>query len=322
MLNEPTGLQSFLPNLIIAGTGRAGTTSLFRYLADHPSVCASSVKEVHFFDHKTLDTLDKNDLKKYESYFSHCLPDIPIRMEATPQYLEGGKKIAEAIRRVIPDVKLIFSLREPISRAFTVFRAFKLKEPETFGDLSFDDYIAIGLDSGQAERNVKTHERAERISSYLADGCYARSLSEYYSVFPREQLCVLFFDDFGKDVRSVMLKVTEFLNIDPRFFDSYKFHVENRTRSYRFSMLHRFAYQVNMKLEWTLNRYPAVRRLLRQIYDKVNERKDHDVQISELARRRLQKFYEPHNHELYALLKQHVPHARLPVWVASANEVR
>jgi hypothetical protein len=242
-------------------------------------------------------------------------------MEATPLYLNGGKRIAEAIYSVIPDVKLIFTLREPISRAFTVFRAFRIKEPETFGDLSFDDYVAIGLDSGQAERNVKTHNRAERISSYLADGCYAHFLSEYYGVFPQEQLCVLFFDDFGKDVKSVMLNVTEFLNIDPRFYDSYKFHVENRTRSYRFSLLHRFAYGANMKLERTLNRYPAVRRALRQIYDKLNERKDHEDQISELARLRLQKFYEPHNRELYVLLKQHVPRARLPEWIASAKDV-
>jgi hypothetical protein len=322
MLKRPTEVQNFLPNLIIAGTGRAGTTSLFRYLADHPGVCASLVKEVHFFDQKSKDRLNQESLNKYGSYFHHCSPDIPIRMEATPLYLNGGKRIAEAIYSVIPDVKLIFTLREPISRAFTVFRAFRIKEPETFGDLSFDDYVAIGLDSGQAERNVKTHDRAERISSYLTDGCYARFLSEYYSVFPREQLCVLFFDDFSKDVRSVMLKVTEFLNIDPRFFDSYKFHVENRTRSYRFSLLHRFAYGVNMKLERTLNRYPAVRSSLRQIYDKVNERKDHKDQISELAWRQLQKFYEPYNRELYALLKHQVPHARLPEWLARADEVR
>jgi len=319
MSKRTTEAQFFLPNLIFAGTGRAGTTSLFRYLADHPSVCASSVKEVHFFDDKSPDKLEEDDLKKYESYFSHCLPGVPIRMEATPLYLNGGRRIAETMRSVIPDVKLIFTLREPISRAFTVFRSNRNKEPQTFGDLSFDDFVAIGLDGEQVERKVKTINRAERISSYLADGCYARSLSEYYDVFPHGQLCVLFFDDLGRDVRNVMLKVTEFLNIDPHFYDSYTFHIENRTRSYRFSLLHRFAYGVNIKLESALNHYPEVRRSLRKIYDKINERRNQREQISELARRRLQKFYEPHNRELYALLKQKVPHASLPEWIMSAR---
>jgi hypothetical protein len=321
MLKRPTEVQIFLPNLIFAGTGRAGTTSLFRYLADHPSVCASSVKEVHFFDDKSPDTLDTNDLKKYESYFSHCLPGIPIRMEATPQYLYGGRRIAEAIRSVIPDVKLIFTLREPISRAFTIFRSNRNKEPQTFGELSFDDFVAIGLDGEQAERNVKTNNRAERISRLLSHGCYARHLSEYYDVFPHEQLCILFFDDLGKDVRSVMLNVTEFLNIDSHFYDSYVFHVENRTRSYRFALLHRFAYGINMKLERALNHYPAVRMSLRQIYNKINERRNQGEQISDLARQRLQEFYEPYNRELYVLLKQQVPNARLPEWIASARDV-
>jgi hypothetical protein len=277
------------------------------------------VKEVHFFDDKSPDKLDEDDLKKYESYFFHCLPDVPIRMEATPEYLYGGQRIAEAIRSVIPDVKLIFTLREPISRAFTVFRSNRNKEPQTFGDLSFDDFVAIGLDGEQAERKVKRNNRAERISRLLNLGCYASHLSEYYDVFPQEQLCVLFFDDLGKDVRSVMLQVTEFLNIDFHFYDSYVFHVENRTRSLRFTSLHRFAYRINKKLEKVLNRYPVVRRLLRQIYNRVNERRNQGEQISEFARQRLQEFYEPYNRELYDLLKQKVPHARLPEWIMSAR---
>jgi hypothetical protein len=75
-----------------------------------------------------------------------------------------------------------------------------------------------------------------------------------------------------------------------------------------------------MKLERVLNRYPAVRRSLRKIYDKLNEHRNHEDKISDLARRRLQKFYEPCNRELYDLLKQKVPHARLPDWIAGAKD--
>ena len=57
-----------LPNVIIGGTQKAGTTSLFRYLADHPSVCPSSIKEVDFFL-KYNDEIDMGAVKEYESFF-------------------------------------------------------------------------------------------------------------------------------------------------------------------------------------------------------------------------------------------------------------
>jgi len=319
-LTHPKLGDGLLANLIIAGAGRSGTTSLFRYLADHPSVCASSAKEVHFFDKMPPEGLNHESLKRYESYFRHCSPDIPVRVEATAGYLYGGRRTAEAIRSAIPHVKLIFILREPINRAFTVFRKSRTGEPETFQGLSFDDFVAIGLDGEHAEHNAKTHGRAEKIVGRLMQGCYVQFLSEYFAVFPPEQICVLFFDDFAKDVRSVMLKVVEFLCIDPHFYDSYTFHVENRTRSYRIALLHRFANRLNMKLERMLNRYPAGRRSLRKIYNKFNERRNQGDQISELARQRLQKFYEPYNRELYVLLKQQVPNARLPEWIMSARD--
>jgi hypothetical protein len=178
------------------------------------------------------------------------------------------------------------------------------------------------LDGEHVERNAKTHDRAEKIAGRLMQGCYAQFLPEYFAVFPLEQICVLFFDDFAKDPRSVMLRVTDFLGIDRHFYDSYTFHVENKTRAYRFLLLHRFAGGVNVKLERTLNCYPTVRRAMRGVYHMVNERKPHQDQISEFARRRLQKFYEPYNRELYALLKHQVPHARLPEWLPRADEVR
>ncbi|MEW6715877.1 MAG: hypothetical protein AB1345_00005, partial [Chloroflexota bacterium] len=78
--------------LIIAGTTRAGTTSLFKYLSDHPDVCAASVKETGFFldaDYPNPPPTKyraEDGLSRYESYFSSC-PEKPVRLEATPGYL-------------------------------------------------------------------------------------------------------------------------------------------------------------------------------------------------------------------------------------------
>lgn len=314
------GRSLALPNLYIAGTGRAGTTALFRYLADHPRVCASSVKEVHFFDRVRVEDLDDEQIEKYAAHFSHCSTEATIRMEATPTYLYGGKAAAEAIRSITPDAKLIFSLREPVSRAFTVYRANKIREPDVFGDLSFDDFVTIGLEYRSGGR-TDAHPRAEMIAGRLEQGCYAGFLSAYYAAFAPEQICVLFFDDLASDVRSVVYRVAEFLGIDRHFYDSYVFSVENRTRSYRFPLLHRVAFETNLKLERTLNRYPAVRRRLREIYNMLNEHKGNSETVSEWARERLCQFYESHNRDLFLLLKPYVPKERMPRWVRGGRDV-
>lgn len=316
--------RGLLPNAILAGTGRAGTTSLFRYLADHPAVCPSSVKEVHFFDQTRSNCLDAESLERYESYFRHCTPDARIRLEATPQYLYGGKETAETIRRVMPGVKLIFTLREPVSRSFTIFRAFKLAEPEIFGELSFDDFVTIGLDGLRAGRDAQMDNRARRISRLLEElivqGHYARFLAEYWNVFRPEQLCIVFFDDIGKDVRAVMRRICGFLHIDPHFYDSYTFHVENKMRSFRSIRLHRVAFEANMRLERWLNRYPAVRRTVRDLYTAINEQRNEDDRLSDHARRRLQEVYEPYNGELAALLARWTSDAAMPAWIVSTRD--
>ena len=109
-----------LPNCIIGGTGRAGTTSLFRYLSDHRDVCPASVKETQFFIQYVEDP--EQNLPVYESYFSHCSDEVPIRMEATPHYLQWAEKVAPYMSKIIPDVKLIFILRNPVDRMKTLYK--------------------------------------------------------------------------------------------------------------------------------------------------------------------------------------------------------
>lgn len=304
-----------LPSLIIAGTGRAGTTSLFRYLASHPSVCASSVKEVRFFSEWHRDSAS---LETYASYFSHCSADVVVRMEASPQYLYGGERLARSIRDVLPDVKLIFTLREPVSRAFTVFRALKTNEPAAFGDLSFDDFVALGLRCGQGGDGVSGTSRVGRIAGYLDEGRYVSYLAGYISVFPREQVLVLFFDDLSRDARAYMRRVAEFLSIDAGFYDSYSFSIENRTRSYRFPRLHRLAHGINLKAERLLNRAPMVRRSIRDLYNFVNERPD-DTRVSAMTQSQLRSFYDAHNNDLCRLLREVMGYTVLPEWLTSAG---
>lgn len=89
---------SRLPNLVIAGVGGAGTTSLFSYLIQHPDICGASVKEVRYFTPiKYGHSLA--DLASYAHYFSHCA-DEKYLVESTPGYFYGGEALTSAMREI------------------------------------------------------------------------------------------------------------------------------------------------------------------------------------------------------------------------------
>ncbi len=97
-----TQKENQLPNFIIGGTLKAGTTSVYTYLNSHPHICGSSTKETRFFNKKYTDN-KPIDIKTYSSYFNKCLSvnEQKIVFEASPQYLEGGEKVAKRINKLI-----------------------------------------------------------------------------------------------------------------------------------------------------------------------------------------------------------------------------
>ena len=103
-----------LPTFIICGTQRGGTTTLYHYLKEHPQICMSEKKEVHYFDlnyHKSLQW--------YESHFKDCQnKKVKTIGEASPFYMYL-REVPERIDETLPDVKLIFILRNPVDRAYS-----------------------------------------------------------------------------------------------------------------------------------------------------------------------------------------------------------
>ena len=117
-----------LPNLVIAGVVKGGTTSIYSYLSRHQDICCSTVKETcyfSFFRYNHWDSRYSNTtepFKQYQGYFSHCENQKYV-MEATPGYFEGGSKLATAMKETLGDnIKVIIFLREPISRIRSFFK--------------------------------------------------------------------------------------------------------------------------------------------------------------------------------------------------------
>jgi len=114
-----------IPFLIIGGTQRAGTTTLYKYLSDHPNVCASSIKETRFFLDKdyplpSADRFNGTNLDAYGKFFAHCTDLTKIRVEATPDYLysDTALKIAD----LLPRAKMIFILRDQVERMVSWYK--------------------------------------------------------------------------------------------------------------------------------------------------------------------------------------------------------
>lgn len=200
-----------LPDFLIIGTQRGGTTSLYNYLAEHPKVAPAAVKEVHYF---TLFH-DRGD-EWYESNFPRSRGlRKRITGEATPYYL-FHPDVPERAHRLCPDAKLIALLRDPVARAFSHYQHERRLGEEP---LSFAEAIAKEDERLSGDPFV---DGSHQHFSYAARGRYAEQLRRWWSRFPRERLLILRSEDLFTDPGAVYAQTLEFLGLPnhrPRRFE-------------------------------------------------------------------------------------------------------
>ncbi len=204
-----------LPNFVIVGAGRSGTTSLYHYLNQHPDVFMSPLKETRFFAWRAERRRHTPDL---ESAFGHHFPireleqyetlfndanDAPAKGEATPRYI-FTPGVPEAMAEIIPDAKLVAILREPTARAFRHWLGYKTDGNET---LTFEQ--AVEDEFPLLDRDVSLHE-----THYLRPGFYFKHLQRYLDYFPRNQMLILLYDDLSASPSAIMSQILSFLKVD------------------------------------------------------------------------------------------------------------
>ena len=300
-----------LPNLIIGGAQKAGTTSLFRYLSEHPSIFPSTVKETNIF----LNFIDSNkniNLDRYREYFRDCKNSSLLRIEANPRYLMEGEKIARSIYKYLPDVKLLFILREPTSLLMSYII---WKSNQTGKKRSLTQILKIiekkSRNAYDSEENVSKDSAFIRLHA----GCYAKFLKHFFKYFPKQNIGIFFYDDLTNNPRLLMEKICTFLKINDSHYRDYSFYIENRSRYYKYPKIHKIALLTNSKMEKILNRYPTLRVKLRDFYNKICEKKDYRNLISHNNKARLKEFYAPYNRELNLLLQKQYPDLDIPDWL-------
>jgi hypothetical protein len=217
----PTAGGRALPDFVIIGVERAGTTSLYRYLGRHPQVVTATLrrKGAHYFD-----TNFDRGVRWYRSHFAtrfalsarahRVRAARAITGEACPYYV-FHPLVPERVRALIPETRLILMLRDPVTRAYSHY----LHEvARGFEKLSFDD--ALDAEStrlaGEEERiRAQPHyvSFAHQHHSYQARGRYVEQLMRWHTSFPREQLLIVDSGKFFADPDKGFREVERFLGI-------------------------------------------------------------------------------------------------------------
>ena len=206
-----------LPNFLIVGAAKSGTTALYHYLGQHPEVFLSPIKETNFFAqkgkkidfHGPKDNLGNHrktitEIVDYNNQFINVADEKAIG-EICPSYLYF-KDAPKNIKEHIPDAKIIVILREPVSRAFSAWVHLTRDGREY---LSFNDAIA------DEKRRIKDNWAG--IWHYKEAGKYYGQLRRYYDSFPKENIKVIIYEDFKKDPLVVYKVICDFIGVKNSF---------------------------------------------------------------------------------------------------------
>jgi hypothetical protein len=204
-----------LPNFLVIGAAKSGTTALYRYLKQHPDIYMSPRKEPHFFSYNEItkntegpdDYITKaiTDFHEYQRLFTNVKNEIAIG-EASPTYIYIPGT-AEKILSIIPNTKIIAILRHPADRAFSAYM-----------HLIRDGYENIlDFDKALDKEEERISKNWGPIWHYKKAGFYYEQLIRYYNCFENEQILVIIYDEFIKNSNHVMSTIFEFLQVSKGF---------------------------------------------------------------------------------------------------------
>ena len=189
------GAPPRLPDFVVIGAAKTGTTSLYHYLGQHPEIFMCSLKEVNYFAYEG-EVGEQFPVTSWELYCALFDASAGARVvgESSPACL-GCPAAAERIRARLPAAKLVASLRDPVERAFSGY--------------------SMRVRQGHERRPVEEAFGAGEV--HVLGGFYYERLRRYFERFDREQIRVVLFEDLVSDARGACRELFGFLGVDPGF---------------------------------------------------------------------------------------------------------
>jgi hypothetical protein len=219
-MGDEVNPTNFKIDFVGIGAPKAGTTWLGHMLSQHPQLCMSEPKEVHFFNEKILfgAAFRKPNFHKglgwYKKYFNHC-PEGTLKGEITPRYF-NDPLAAERIKEHNPNIKIFVCLRNPVDR---------IRSQYNFA------YHFVGNETRTIEKAIA--EEPE----YIEMSSYHKNITMYLQHFPIEQFFFIWFEDIQERPEELLREIYSFLNVDPSFKPQRIHEKSNPARKSRFPFL-------------------------------------------------------------------------------------
>jgi len=194
----------------VIGASKSGTTSLFKYLRSHPSVYLPPGKDLPFFaaDHAFARGWEASVAEHYAA-----APAEALWGTVTPRYMEDSR-VPERMRRLMPEVRLVALLRNPIDRAFSQYRQQVRRGKEA---REFADAVTRQLEPAVLERARAAPQELDAGDRYLATGEYGRILRQFLDRFPADRLVVLFSEELDSEPGAVLDRLLAHVGVAPGF---------------------------------------------------------------------------------------------------------
>jgi hypothetical protein len=302
-----------LPNLLICGVNKAGTSSLFTYLNEHPKIFGSAVKETCYYLPLVFN-LNKAPISQYEKFFSEAKALHQYRFEATPGYFYGGEFVANQIKSDLGEVKIILLFREPVNRAFSFFKHLKGKLILN-ATADFNQLVKAQLTTQEFKTvPLKENQFAARM---LRDGFYDKLFAEWLTVFGKDNVYVGFLENFENNPKKEVSLLCSWLNIEDQVYTNYQFQIDNKSLKYQNNQVHKLALFVYKKFEVVFRRNKTITLALRNFYQKLNAKNFADT-IQPSTAQELSELYAPSITAFKHQLQLH-GYTNLPNWIINSK---
>ena len=286
-----------LPNFLIIGVQKGGTTSLINYLAEHPDVFVPFEKEISYFH---SDVFYKKGVEYYKKFFKGWKGEKLVG-HAPVNTLFYAKKAAKRIYDFNREMKLIVIFRNPIDRAYSHYWYCKRNCLED--GLTFEEAIERELEL------LKQNNELEELQCvyYLSHGLYYDQIKEYLKYFPQDQMLFLLYEDMKKDLKSTLKRVYSFLGIKDYFSEDLLSKKYNVASMPRIKILQKIIYKDNIIKDLYKSLIPETLRfflkekLISPLVSK-NLQKFQYEPMKPSTRKFLQNFFKEHNEKLHKLI--------------------
>lgn len=289
-----------LPNLILAGAPKCGTSSLFSWLVAHPEVCGSSPKETFYFmdaNNPLLNSMGNyhdRGMDRYASFFQDCPPLTKILVEGTTHYIYQETAL-NFFAAAEPQPYIVFVLRKPSEQIFSSFsytqnnlaRLEKDISFAQFADLLLQDKVESILDRCHSEQSFFV------LKNQLLYARYYDFIARWAERFPPDRLRIIVFEQMKADPRTTLRCLASDLGIDSDFYNRFDFHKKNQTVAIQNSFIHRNLRKVAPYLPTG-----AFKAALKSFYFSVQLKNTSAPSPDPESLRRLDDYFVPYNRQL------------------------